>query len=324
MVRLSAFTDYIIKRFSAKSKIRRIKGKIVKIVERTDEGKVVVQVMNTRITLLNKSNEILKVGDEVWVFYWKTIKDGCVAMKVGLSDYSHLWSYTLPFHRDTGHINTSFFVNAIEPEYEQSYNYSINEDSAEEYNYFYPTTTIIQITETHDNLNAYSTMLYKTNGAAFYIEWIPLDISHSDYFAVSHYYTNLSIDRRINGIIKTVDYSIETENNKVVIARYLDGTRTTYAYFKDAYKGEISDVSKCAFYVTGGNGIYDPALEEIVFNCSIYPCYYNTNSVKWFPVLPEGGSYSIDDNNPIVVDKNSISITDNKIYEIETDDERTV
>ena len=44
---------------------------------------------NTKsIILLNKTGEVLSVGDAVWVYYWNTITDGYVAIKIGLSTQS--------------------------------------------------------------------------------------------------------------------------------------------------------------------------------------------------------------------------------------------
>ena len=37
------------------------------------------------IILLNKTGEALSVGDAVWIYYWNTITDGYVAIKIGLS-----------------------------------------------------------------------------------------------------------------------------------------------------------------------------------------------------------------------------------------------
>ena len=49
---------------------------------------------NTKsIILLNKTGEVLSVGDAVWVYYWNTITDGYVAIKIGLSTQS---DYPLP------------------------------------------------------------------------------------------------------------------------------------------------------------------------------------------------------------------------------------
>lgn len=38
------------------------------------------------LTILNKTGEPLKVGDAVWVHYWKTISDGYAAIKIGESE----------------------------------------------------------------------------------------------------------------------------------------------------------------------------------------------------------------------------------------------
>lgn len=40
------------------------------------------------IVLLNKTGEYLSIGDAVWVYYWNTITDGYVAIKIGLSNQS--------------------------------------------------------------------------------------------------------------------------------------------------------------------------------------------------------------------------------------------
>ena len=38
-----------------------------------------------RLSLMNKTGEYLEIGDAVWVYYWKTLSDGYIALKIGLS-----------------------------------------------------------------------------------------------------------------------------------------------------------------------------------------------------------------------------------------------
>ena len=64
--------------------MKRASGTVISIVPNTDGGKAVVNVMNRKLTLLNKSGENLEINDTVWVYYWTDISNGYIALRNGL------------------------------------------------------------------------------------------------------------------------------------------------------------------------------------------------------------------------------------------------
>ena len=98
---LSSFNSIIDKRFSQIENIKRQYGVVKRLIPNTDSAKVMVKIRNivdddltenendndldekNWITLLNKTGQRLNVGDTVWIYYWNTITDGYVAIKIG-------------------------------------------------------------------------------------------------------------------------------------------------------------------------------------------------------------------------------------------------
>ena len=98
---LSCFNSLVDCTFENIENIKRQYGVIKKLIPDTDSAKVKVKIRNivdddlieteiendpdekNWLTLLNKTKQKLKVGDAVWVYYWRTITDGYVAIKIG-------------------------------------------------------------------------------------------------------------------------------------------------------------------------------------------------------------------------------------------------
>ena len=62
-------------------------GKIESVNETYTMAGVSIVGSNAVVTLPNKTNQILEVGDYVWVHYWQSITDGYIAVKNGQGDY---------------------------------------------------------------------------------------------------------------------------------------------------------------------------------------------------------------------------------------------
>lgn len=108
---LNDFNNIIDYNYQALDTIKREYGVVKQWVPYTDSAKVVVKVLNrddkdgekeTLLTLLNKTGERLNVGDNVLIYYWNTLSDGYVAIKIGESsppvshpDKNATWSYVM-------------------------------------------------------------------------------------------------------------------------------------------------------------------------------------------------------------------------------------
>ena len=64
--------------------LKHIPGTVIEIIDNTDSGKAVVKVMGRKLTLINKTGEILKVGDSIIVHYWDNMANGYIALRCGL------------------------------------------------------------------------------------------------------------------------------------------------------------------------------------------------------------------------------------------------
>lgn len=98
---LSCFDSLVDCTFENIENIKRQYGVIKKLIPDTDSAKVKVKIRNivdddlteteiendpdekNWLTLLNKTKQRLKIGDAVWIYYWRTITDGYVAIKIG-------------------------------------------------------------------------------------------------------------------------------------------------------------------------------------------------------------------------------------------------
>lgn len=94
---LNSFNQIIDYNFNNLDNIKKEYGTVEALVENTDSAKVVVKLRdyitgdeedndrNARFAFLNKTGERLSIGDNVLIYYWNTITDGYVAIKIGLS-----------------------------------------------------------------------------------------------------------------------------------------------------------------------------------------------------------------------------------------------
>lgn len=72
-----------IKKRDIHSELKRAIGTVVSVNEINSFATVVLDNSNAHIVLLNKTGEILSVGDNVWIHYWDSISDGCIVLKCG-------------------------------------------------------------------------------------------------------------------------------------------------------------------------------------------------------------------------------------------------
>lgn len=80
----SLMDSFVREELSGNDSMKRASGTVVSIVPNTDGGKAIVNVMNRKLTLLNKTGENLEVDDVVWVHYWDSIANGYIALRNGL------------------------------------------------------------------------------------------------------------------------------------------------------------------------------------------------------------------------------------------------
>lgn len=64
--------------------LKHIPATVVEVVENTNNGKAIVLVMGRKLTLLNKTGEILEKNDAVIIHYWDNIANGYIALRCGL------------------------------------------------------------------------------------------------------------------------------------------------------------------------------------------------------------------------------------------------
>lgn len=89
----------------------------VRIIRNQDElEKIEEQIKNeeeydTRndLVLINKTHDELKIGDHVWVHYWRTISDGYIAIKIGLSSFE-IPDEHLPYYRFVDQVDDVYVI----------------------------------------------------------------------------------------------------------------------------------------------------------------------------------------------------------------------
>lgn len=252
-----------------KPKIKRTIGVVADIISDTDSAKIKFNKNNKSIIMINKTNDVLSVGDHVWVYYWNTLSDGYVALKVGLSDFRFFHGY---YSRPIN--TTTFATDAYLPkaksrtDFTISYEYKTQETGNAIYAN-YPTVGAVSITYGSDGVNTIieyhsSIMMYNGNVAA--IDWI--DINYSTNFTV---YNDLIMSIVTGNVIKNVRYVIESENNQVVLVRYLDNVRTICRVLAND-----TLISNYGFFImgneAGAGATYNPGLGVCELHCYPYPC----------------------------------------------------
>lgn len=61
--------------------LKRIAGIVTNVTQGSVSATVSILGSTASISLLNKTCQILEVGDHVWVYYWKSVTDGYIAIK---------------------------------------------------------------------------------------------------------------------------------------------------------------------------------------------------------------------------------------------------
>lgn len=252
-----------------KPKIKRVMGMVTGLIPGTDSAKIKFSRNSKAMIMINKTNDVLSVGDHVWVYYWNTLLDGYVALKVGLSDFRFFHGYySRPI--DT----TTYAIDAYLPQAKEvtdvtvSYEYKTQEAGNAVYTN-YPSVGAVTITYGSDGVNTIteyhsSVMMYNGNVAA--IDWI--NVNYSTNFTV---YNDLIMSVVTGGVIKNVRYVIESENNQIVLVRYLDDVRTVCRVLAND-----TLISNYGFFImgneAGAGAIYNPGLGVCEFRCYPYPC----------------------------------------------------
>lgn len=67
--------------------IKRVSGVITFVSQGSVSAAVAITGSTAIVTLLNKTCQILEVGDYVWIHYWKSINDGYIAIRNGDGEY---------------------------------------------------------------------------------------------------------------------------------------------------------------------------------------------------------------------------------------------
>ena len=98
---LNSFNTIIDNNYKTLEHIKRKYGIVKELIPNTDSAKVRVKIrdldkeddeeetesdIKKTLLFLNKTGEKLRVGDHVIIYYWQTISDGYVAIKIGLSE----------------------------------------------------------------------------------------------------------------------------------------------------------------------------------------------------------------------------------------------
>lgn len=83
---LDFLDDVFENQYKKRDTLKRVCGVVQEIIEGTSYGKAKIKIGNSSPILLNKTGEILNVGDHVWVHYWHSLMDGYIALRVGVSN----------------------------------------------------------------------------------------------------------------------------------------------------------------------------------------------------------------------------------------------
>lgn len=117
--------DICNKVLSGHSTIKRAMGKVESINSTYTMAGVSIVGSNALVTLPNKTNQILEVGDYVWVHYWQNITDGYVAFKNGQGDY--MLNVGEGVNNSTISIDNAFLLREGSHEYITTHTYDLND-----------------------------------------------------------------------------------------------------------------------------------------------------------------------------------------------------
>ena len=116
------------------NRIKHIPAIVTEVPADKKNGVAKVFTLGRTLTLLNKSGELLKVGDGVVIHYWDNIANGYIALRCGLpvfkidSGGGEIYSGELPLHEET-EINKAYVLCEGNQDTEVSYSYSYEPDS---------------------------------------------------------------------------------------------------------------------------------------------------------------------------------------------------
>lgn len=135
---MNELNGLIIQRLKSKPKIKRIMGVIKKVIENTNDTKYQVSIFDKddnkqNVILLNKTKDMLQKDDVVWVYYWKTVTDGYIAIKIGLSSFGSKCGSVIvrPLHCEAAIID-SYKFNKKSNLISNTYTYSLESQSIQE------------------------------------------------------------------------------------------------------------------------------------------------------------------------------------------------
>lgn len=161
------------KMLSKHSAIKRVAGKIESVNSTYTIAVVSIVGSNVQFSLLNKSNQILEVGDYVWIHYWQTINDGYIALKNGSGDYQ--MSAGGAENNSIISIDNAFVLCEGEHEYITTHTYNANDE--------YGTTSFIK-----SPIGAIGQAEYFSDLCDMWDAWYPT-IDHAVHVDYSYLYT---------------------------------------------------------------------------------------------------------------------------------------
>ena len=259
----------ITKELKKKPCTKRLPATVLKLVKGTHGAKVEIKVHSTdfqksRITVLNKSNDELFVGDEVWIYYWRTLSDGYIKLRNGYSDLRffkslnpadyQIWEtlYTGSYAKDSYRFfKTKEYVS-------KQFEYSVEESQVNRNIFLSDIGEVTQIIRDGD-VERYLTSIKLNTG-----EWLTLNkviLSNVTQFET---YKEKTIPTRINGEIVNCNYKAEVESGVIYLVRYHNGIREEL--FSGWSLGEGEDY---AFYCNSGfnfSAQYDPNLQRMIYS----------------------------------------------------------
>lgn len=121
--------DICNKTLAKHSVIKRVMGKVTSVNSTYTMAYISVVGSNATILLPNKTNQILEVGDFVWVHYWQSLTDGYIAVKNGSGEYR--LGVGDDVNNSTISIENAFLLQEGNHEYITTHNYDPNDSYGE-------------------------------------------------------------------------------------------------------------------------------------------------------------------------------------------------
>ena len=280
------------------NRIKHIPAIVTEVPADKKNGVAKVFTLGRTLTLLNKSGELLKVGDGVVIHYWDNIANGYIALRCGLpvfkidSGGGEIYSGELPLHEET-EINKAYVLCEHNQDTEVSYSYSYDTNAEQ----------VASTSFTYGDYNAISSVAtrdpnyvdYKARGSGGIDEIYWSSAFFPDYNDISYNFTPFtSATGQAVQNDTIVPYSVRVVKNPIGMAvgiyveLVLNGN-TTYYYTGHYGDRNLEDyglvlyLSHADSYNTHRDIEYNRKVNAMVYNANIRFAYNDSSGWHFIP-----------------------------------------